>query len=88
MKIEIQKEINSAKLFDELLTAGLVQPTQIDGTSPMQGNTLYLPDGTDTTAIQVVIDGHDPTPSPEPLSETEQRIEDLELAMASILGGA
>ena len=85
MKIEIQKEINSAKLFDELLTAGLIQPTQTDGTSPMQGNTLYLPDDTDISTIQTVIDAHDPTPVPQPPT-AEERISALETLVLQ-LGG-
>jgi len=87
MKIEIQKEINPAKLLDELLIVGLIQAVTEDGTSPIQGNTLYLPDTANTQAIQAVIDAHEPIPNPTPPT-AEERLEALELAMLDmVLGG-
>ena len=44
-------------------------------------------DGTDMTAVQVVIDAHDPTPLP-PEPTVQERIEALEAALLEVvLGG-
>lgn len=82
--IEITKEINPAKLMDELLNAGLISPTTEEGTSPLQGNTLYVADSADTVAIQAIIDNHTATPLPQ-APTTEERLAAVEEALLMII---
>lgn len=60
--IMIEKEINQAKLYDELLKAELITPLQSNGASRLQGNSLFIDDADDIDAINLIIDTHDPTP--------------------------
>jgi hypothetical protein len=68
-EIIITKEINSAKLMDELLAAGLIAPVKDDGTSTVHGNAVYVTDNADEAAIQAVIAAHDPAPAPDKVRE-------------------
>lgn len=83
MKIEIIKEINSAKLFDELLNVGLIMPTQEDGTSVLQGNALYVADDVDMIAVQAVIDAHNPEQLP-PQPTSDDYLIDLDFRISMI----
>jgi len=83
--------INPTKLHDELIKAGIipvmVTNDAVDGDYIALNTVIIFADGTDMTAVQAIIDTHDPTPLPQPPSEAEQRIIDLEVAMSYILGG-
>lgn len=62
MKIYLNKAINLSKLQDELLLQGLIEPGYYFGE-----DYFIAPDDADMSAIQAVIDAHDPTPPPPPL---------------------
>ncbi|MBB6214949.1 hypothetical protein HNQ80_001034 [Anaerosolibacter carboniphilus] len=72
IKLEITKEVNSSKLMDELLAQGLINPLCEDGTSTIRDNSVFIDDEENIEAVQQIIDAHDPTPLPQPLSEIEQ----------------
>ena len=93
-KIEIIKEFNAPKLYDELLQKNLITPVQGNGTSRLQGNLLFVEDDSDIAAIQSIIDAHDPTPlPPQPTEFDKIRIESAQAnaelfeMMLSMLGG-
>jgi hypothetical protein len=84
MKLIIDKEINAPKLMDELLKAGLIQPTTEDGTSSLQGNTLYILDTADTDAIQIIINNHTIDPLPQ-IPTADERLAAIEEALLMII---
>ena len=67
MKIECMN-VNTNKLHDELIKAELV-PLLVE--SKEDKTWITFADGTDMTAVQTIIDGHDPTPLPP--QPTEKR---------------
>ncbi|KJS84984.1 MAG: hypothetical protein JM58_09450 [Peptococcaceae bacterium BICA1-8] len=60
MEIIIEKEINPAQLMDELLAEGLIQTLKPDGTSTVQGNTVYIENDTNIERINEIILNHVP----------------------------
>lgn len=70
------ENVNRNKLHTELQNAGIKTDYvgAIDGTQI--GCEIEFQDGTDMTSVQQIVDSHDPTPLPQPLSEIDQlRIE-------------
>ena len=93
-KIEIIKEFNAPKLYDELLQKNLITPVQDNGMSRLQGDFLFVEDESDVVAIQSTIDTHDPTPlPPQPTEFDKMRIESAQAnaelfeMMLSMVGG-
>ena len=84
-KIEIIKEFNAPKLYDELLQKNLITPVQDNGTSRLQGNFLFVEDDSDIVAIQSIIDAHDPTPSPPQPTQEELLKQELAKTNAMVL---
>lgn len=84
MEIKVVKEFNGPKLMDELLNVNLIQPTRPDGASSMQGNTIYVDDDANINAIQSVINAHDVTPLPSPLSAMEILREELAATASAV----
>lgn len=81
----IIKNCNVDKLHDEFVQVG-IKPYPVLILDNGDGDFTF-PDGTDMTAVQAVIDAHDPTPLPQP-PRAEERLEALELAMLDmVLGG-
>lgn len=85
------RNVNSNKLHDELMRAGitpiLVQHDRPEGEYIAPNTWIDFPDGTDMSVVQAIIDAHDPTPIP-PTPTAEERLEALELAMLDmVLGG-
>lgn len=76
--------VNTFKLHDELINAGIV-PLLVESKDDKAWITFA--DDVDMTAVQAVIDVHNPTPLPkEPTSE--ERLQSLEDAMLFLtLGG-
>ena len=75
------------KLHDELCANG-INPKSVDaieGTKPI-GASITFEEGTDMELVQQIIDNHDPTPLPPPLSDKE-RIEELEQIVADLILG-
>jgi hypothetical protein len=85
-KIEIIKEFNAPKLYDELLQKNLITPVQDNGMSRLQGGLLFVEDDSDIVAIQTVIDAHDPTPLPSQPT-TEERLKMAEETILFLLMG-
>lgn len=85
------KDVNPNKLHDELMIAGILPISVINdlqyGAYMAENTTITFAPGTDMIAVQAIIDAHDPIPFSKVLNDTEQRVADLELAIASILGG-
>jgi hypothetical protein len=83
MRIEYVN-VNTNKLHDELITAD-INPVLVESLD--EKTWITYADGTDMTAVQAVIDAHDPTPLP-PEPTVQERIEALEAALLEvILGG-
>jgi len=83
MRIEYVN-VNTNKLHDELITAG-INPVLVESLD--EKTWITYADGTDMTAVQAVIDAHDPTPLP-PEPTAQERIEALEAALLEVvLGG-
>lgn len=87
--------INPNKLHDELIQAGffpvLVENDKPDGAHIAPNTWLTFEDSTDMTAVQVVIDAHDPTPIviPDPdeeIAEAIQAATTLSELKAALLG--
>lgn len=83
--------INPNKLHNELITIGIVPilvQTDIKNNEYIASNTwITFANDVDMAVVQAVIGAHNPELLPPKLTEEEQRITDLELAMAEILGG-
>ena len=75
MKLHYQN-VNTNKLHDELIAAGIV-PTLVES----KGSDTWITTDTSKQMVDAVVSQHDPTPLPEPAS-AEQRIKDLEEAIA------
>lgn len=78
----IIKNINVNKLHDEFNQAG-IHPYPVFKLENGDGDFTF-PDGTDITAVQAVIDAHNPVPIPPPVTEAE-RIATLEQATNDII---
>lgn len=61
--------VNTNKLHDELINAGIA-PLLVESLN--EKTWITFADDVDMTAVQAVIDAHDPTPLPEPLSEIDK----------------
>lgn len=66
MQIQITKTVNLNKLHDELLDAELIAADAYFG-----ADYFIAPEDADKTAIQTIIDNHDPTPRVLPPTELE-----------------
>jgi len=83
MRIEYVN-VNTNKLHDELIAAD-INPVLVESLD--EKTWITYADGTDMTAVQTVIDAHDPTPLP-PEPTAQERLEALEAAMLEVvLGG-
>ena len=88
------QNIHPNKLHDELIAAGLI-PLLVENDKPedthIAPNTwITFPEGTDMTAVQAVIDAHDPTPlPPQPTKEEllQQEIDELKAVVDAMLNG-
>ena len=67
MRVDIVKEVNLPKLQMELLAEDLVEATAYFGE-----HYFIAKDNLDMDLVQQIIDAHDPTPIPQPLSEIEK----------------
>lgn len=83
--VKVTREINSAKLMDELLSIGLITPTTEEGLSSLRGNILYVSDDADIVAIQTIIDAHDTTPLPPQPSQDDYLLDlDFRLSLLEL----
>lgn len=91
MQIHLQN-VNPNKVHDELIAAG-VEPVVVENDLEegqyIAANTwITVPEGTDMGVVQAVIDNHDPTPLPPPLTELQKLQKDhVDLVFALMLGG-
>lgn len=82
--------VNHSKLHDELINAGIV-PLLVESLDDKTWITFV--DDTDMTAVQAVINAHDPTPLPqEPTLEdrvttTETKVVTIEQTLDTVFGG-
>ena len=72
----LANNINPNKLHDELIKAGIIPKSVLNDLLPgkyIAKNTwLEFEDDADMGLIQQIIDSHNPTPLPEPLSEIDK----------------
>ena len=94
MMIVTIENINPNKLHDELINAGLT-PVLVENDRPENSHIashtwITFVEGTDMTAVQAVIDTHDPTPlPPQPTKEEllQQEIDELKAVVDAMLNG-
>lgn len=90
MKIECLN-VNTNKLHDELISLGII-PLLVEG----KGDKTWITfdDNVDMTAVQAVIDAHNPEPLPVPptieerVTSTETKVVTIEQTLDTVFGGA
>ena len=84
----IVKNVNVNKLHDEFISNG-IKPSPVFKLDNGDGDFTF-PEGTDMTAVQAVIDAHDPTPlPPQPTKEEllQKEIDELKAVVDTMLNG-
>lgn len=84
IKIEINKQINEAKLLDELLKNRLIEPVNEDGTSTVTTEFVYVANEENVNEVQQIIDVHDPAPLPQQPTSEQQLTMEMTMAMAQM----
>lgn len=86
----IINNVNPNKLHDELINAGitpiLVRHNRIDSEIIAESTEIIFAETTDLTAVQAVIDAHNPEPIPQEPTDKE-RIAQLEQIIDTMLTG-
>jgi hypothetical protein len=73
---------NINKLHDEFIKAG-IKPYPVFDLGDGTGDFTFS-EGTDMNAVQVIIDAHNPVPTPQPPT-AEQRLESAEAAILALM---